>query len=348
MTRQSTHKRAIRACAKVPNVRQARTQHPPDSARAQLALSSGVPSRCDYGRNHYLIDIVVVVVTDIIMVMNVHGQPRYDRSPATPEKCINGSLIRSGTTETIILLPLRRSASIGLMALPVARWLELVMLGGDPWILPVWGAANDAIQAGRVAALTDELRQLGLHISIRLDLLPCVARRLNQETADVLAAAREHGHEHVFTQTAQGYAFPMDYDLKYRLIADIDALLFEVNACWDLMRKFFQLVRAHVGQSIVGGRDRVTDELKLALGGGSDEWFAWLDRQRNFVAHEGTPYISINMTNEGAWELLVTKEHPTTFTDRKKFFRHSELVEVARGFNGAKHALQAHLIALFR
>lgn len=233
------------------------------------------------------------------------------------------------------------------MALPVTRWLELAMLGRDPWILPIWGAASDAARAERVPPLTDALGQLGLHISIRLDLLPHVARRINQGTSEVYERAREHGPEHVFTQTAQGYAFPMDDDLKYRLIADIDALLFEVNACWELMRTLFQLVRAHVGQPIVGGRDRVTDELKLALGGGSDEWFAWLDRQRNFVAHVGTPYLSINVTNDGAWELLVTKEHPTTFSDPKKFFRYSELVDVVRGFNGAKQALQAHLIALF-
>lgn len=233
------------------------------------------------------------------------------------------------------------------MAPPVARWLELVMLGGDPWILPIWSAAHDAARAGRIPQLTDALRQLGLHISIRLDLLPHVARRINQETSEVYERARDHGPEHVFTQTAQGYAFPVDDDLKYRLIADIDALLFEVNACWELMRTFFQLVRAHVGQPVVGARDRVTDELKLALGGVSDEWFGWLDRQRNFVAHEGMPYLSIDVTNDGAWELLVTKEHPTTFADPKKFFRFSELVEVARGFNGAKQALQAHLIALF-
>jgi len=115
-----------------------------------------------------------------------------------------------------------------------------------------------------------------------------------------------------------------------------------------LMRKLFHLVRSHVGQPIVGGRDRVTDELKVALGGASGEWFGWLDRQWNFVAHEGTPYLSIDVTNDGAWELLVTKEHPSTFADPRSFFRYSELIEVAEGFNGAKHALQAHLITLFR
>jgi hypothetical protein len=47
-------------------------------------------------------------------------------------------------------------------------------------------------------------------------------------------------------------------------------------------------------------------------------------------------------------ELLVTKEHPTNFADPRMYFRFSDLVIVARGFNGAKEALQGHLIAFFR
>lgn len=234
------------------------------------------------------------------------------------------------------------------MTPPVARWLHLQMLGGDPWILPVWAAAHEATRAGKVQPLTDELGQLGLHISTRLDILPRIVQRIMRGTSELYEAAKGHGPEHVFTETAPGYAFPVDDDLKYQLITDIDALLFEVNSCWELMRKLFQLVRAHVGRPIVGGRDRVTDELRAALGAGSDEWFRWLDRHRNFVAHEGTPYLAIDVTDDDRPELLVMKENPTTFDNRDEFFRYSELAEVARGFNGAKQALQTHLIELFR
>src|SRR2546426_5167692 len=111
------------------------------------------------------------------------------------------------------------------MAPPVARRLELVMIGGDPWILPIWSAANDAARTGKVAPLTDELGQLGMYISIRLDLLPRVAQRIQQETSEVYEAARGHEPKHVFTQTTRGYAFPVDDNLKFPLIADIHAPL---------------------------------------------------------------------------------------------------------------------------
>jgi hypothetical protein len=225
---------------------------------------------------------------------------------------------------------------------PVTQWLHLEAVGGDPWILPIWNAANVAVKAGRVQPLGHEFDEIGPYISTRLDIIPRIIQRINQEAFDIYKAAKQHGPEHIFTETKQGYAFRVKRDLVYCLIADIDALLFEVNSCWELMRKLFRLVRAHVGCPA----EEVTEELRAVLGTGSDGWFRWLDRQRNFVAHQGTPYLTIDLTNDHM-ELLVMKENVTTFVDPNKFFRLSELAEVATGFVGVKQALQAHLIALF-
>lgn len=230
----------------------------------------------------------------------------------------------------------------------VTRWLHLVMLGGDDWIVPIWAAAISAAEAKRVGPLTAELRELGLHISVRLDILRRVAQRLNQETRELHEAAKRHEPKHVFTVTAPGKAFRINDDLKYPIIADIDALLFEIDSCWQLMRKLFELLRAHVGAPIVGGKTETTNELRRALGDGTNPWFRWLDRQRNFVAHEGTPYLAIDVTDDQRWELLVMKENLKTFVDQDKFFRYTELIEVAGGFNGVRQGLQTHLIQLLK
>jgi len=230
----------------------------------------------------------------------------------------------------------------------VNRWLHLLMLGGDPWLLPIWAAANEAAREGRVQPLTDELREFGLHVSIRLNVLPRVAQRIMQECYEVYVAAKEHRPEHVFTEVSQGYAFPLKDDLKYRLIADIDSFLFESNSCWELMRKVFRLIRAHVGRPVADGSAGLTDELKRALGGVGQQWFSWLDRHRNFVAHKGTPYLAIDVTNDDEWDLLVMKENLRTFADPGKFFRYTEMVQVAREFDTARLALQTHLIELFQ
>ncbi len=75
---------------------------------------------------------------------------------------------------------------MGAVAASVARWLHVEMIGGDPWILPVWTTVHEAALEGRIQPLTDELGGLGPHISTRLDILPRVARRIIQETSEVL------------------------------------------------------------------------------------------------------------------------------------------------------------------
>lgn len=236
------------------------------------------------------------------------------------------------------------------MTMHVTQWLHLEMSRGDPWILPIWTAAEAAVKAGRVRTLGGAFGEIGLHISTRLDILPRITRRIDQETSDLCDATKGCESKYVSTETKQGYAFPVNCDIKFCLIADIDALLFELDSCCQLMRELFQLVRAQVGRPVAGSgaeiRANVTSELRAALGSGSDWWFSWLDKQRNFVAHEGTPCLAIDLT-DGRRDLLVMKENLTTFVDTNKFSRSSELIEFVRGFIGLREALQAHLIVLF-
>lgn len=207
---------------------------------------------------------------------------------------------------------------------------------------------HEAIGKKKVPAVTKELSELGVHVSTRLNILPRIFRRLNSETALLHEAARGHRPDHVFTSGSCGFAFQVDDDLKYELIADIDAILFEINSCAELMQRFFELLHAHAGNGI--SPDKVTTALRrvLAAAGVKSEWFVLLDRSRNFFVHEGAPYLAIDVTTEGEWGILVMKENLSDFGDETKFFRFSDIQLVATGFSGAKAALQRHLIDLFR
>jgi hypothetical protein len=127
----------------------------------------------------------------------------------------------------------------------ITKWLHLTELGGDPWALPIWAAVNEAVKSGKVPALSDQVYRLGLHLSIRLNILPRVVQKVNSGTSLLLEATKAHGPEYVFTESEEGYAYPVDHDLKYSLLADIDALLFELNSACELMTRLFCLLRAH-------------------------------------------------------------------------------------------------------
>lgn len=230
----------------------------------------------------------------------------------------------------------------------VTKWLHLNELGGDPWVLPIWGAVHKAIEAKKVLAISKELSELGVHVSTRLNVLPRVVKRLNAGTNDLHRATKAHKPEHVFTNIAPGVALPVDNDLKYQLIADIDAFLFEVNSCAELIRRFFQLLHAHAGSPIAD--EKLTAALRDALGkfGVDGNWFRLLDRNRNFVAHKGTPYLAIDVSDDINWELLIMKENLLKFDEPETFFCFAELQAISEGFSSAKVALQKYLIELFK
>ena len=66
------------------------------------------------------------------------------------------------------------------------KWIHINTDVGDPWIMPIWNAVNDAERSGKAALIPKEVKsQLGLSISTRLDMLPRVVHRINEEVNDV-------------------------------------------------------------------------------------------------------------------------------------------------------------------
>src|SRR5262249_51748166 len=149
--------------------------------------------------------------------------------------------------------------------------------------------------------------------------------RLNEETKALSGVARTHDPKRVFTKNAKGRAFNVDSDLKYRLIADIDAFLFELSACTEQIRKLFQLLHAYACSPILDKDLTATLQNVLTRRGVASDWFPALDRNRNFFAHEGTAYLAIDISNDAAWDLLIMKENLFKFDQPKKFVRFAEL-----------------------
>ena len=231
------------------------------------------------------------------------------------------------------------------------KWLHINTDVGDPWVLPIWSAVNKAIESNLVPPLTKDMRELGLHISTRLDILPFVVSRLNSGVDQIYKAASNYGEEHIFTKEAEGYAFPMSEkrEIVHFLLSDIDALLFETNSVCELMTKFFESLYSHAGinleKSEVGLKIRDIIESE----GHDSKWFQDLDSHRNFFIHEGAPFLAIDVSlGPNKYDLLIMKENLNIFEDSSKFFRLSELNNIVQGFVLARHTIQKHLIEIFR
>ncbi len=233
----------------------------------------------------------------------------------------------------------------------VIKWLHIDTHVGDPWILPIWDAVNNAIKSNLVAPLSQDMRELGLHISTRLDILPCVILRLNAGANELYKVARNYGEEYIFTKESEGYALPMrkKRDLIFSLIADIDSLFFEFNSVSELITKFFERLYSHVGNNLKKGEAGIKIKKIVESAGHDSRWFQALDSHRNFFIHEGAPYFAIDVSLAPQnYDLLIMKENLRIFEDGSKFIRLSDLSNIVKGFLLARYTIQKHLIELFQ
>lgn len=230
----------------------------------------------------------------------------------------------------------------------VERWVHLEQLGGDPWILPIWGAINEAREAGRASPITKDLGELGMHVSTRLNLLPTIVRRTNEGAKYLYEAVSHRGPEHEHTREREGIAFRIDDNIKYELLADIDALLFEFNSACALMNRLFEKLHRHADKPMP--RTKIGKSIRYVLGrhGEDASWFVELDGHRNFFMHEGAPYIAVDVSGTPAgYDLLIMKENLKAFDDQSKFIRLSQINESVQGFRRSRSILQRYLVDLF-
>ena len=230
------------------------------------------------------------------------------------------------------------------------KWIHINTNVGDPWILPIWTAVNDAESSRKASPIPKEVKaQLGLSISTRLDMLPRIVSRINHEVNKVYKATKAHKIEHIFTKHKEGYVFDIEENLKFNLLIDIDSLLFELNSVCELMTSLFFVLYTHIGKPIKNEEVGLTIKGVIEGAGKSSDWFQELDNQRNFFMHEGAPYFAVDISGgSGKYDLLIMRENIKFFDDHSKFIKLSEINSVVEGFVLAKPIIQGHLIELYQ
>jgi len=233
-----------------------------------------------------------------------------------------------------------------LITTPVEKWAHITYLGGDSWIKPIWSSVNKAVSENRIKKLPKKSSELGMSVSIKFDMLPRIISRINQGANELFKHYQDNGEEsHESSESKEGVGFKMDDNHKFELLADIDALLFELNSCCELIKQIFSMIYNHTGRNL-DVKDAGKELKDILRNRGEDtSWFKELDIQRNFLIHSGAPYIAINLSNVPKhYDLLIMKENLKEFSDKKKFFKFTELAAIVDGFTKSRLALRTHLI----
>lgn len=234
----------------------------------------------------------------------------------------------------------------------VKKWLHINDIGGDPWVLPIWAAIHDAIKTGTINKTLEEcqeqLSELTLYVSIRLNMLPLILARINKRSKKIFSLSNNHDYENECTKIKEGNVIELERKIVYKILLDIDALLFELNTLCELWVTLIEKLYLLVGKPIP--KESIKSEIRKMLHASNVDakWFSNLDSLRNFFIHEGTPWIAIDITKgNGKYDLIIMKKNCKTFNNRKQYILLSEVNDIVRGFSKTRHALQIHLISLF-
>lgn len=208
---------------------------------------------------------------------------------------------------------------------------------------------HDAIKKGTVKEIPTELSEQGLYISVRLSFLPRIVSRINIEVKELYEIVKKHKPEHEYCEGREGVAFDIDNDLKYRLLIDIDSLLFELNSLCELKEQFFERLHTLANKPMPKKNAGLSVKAVLDDAKQDSSWFVTLDNHRNFFAHNGAPYLAVDIaSHSGGMDVLIMKENIRRFSDESKFLRLSDINHIVQGFAASKPVTQAYLGGLFQ
>lgn len=134
----------------------------------------------------------------------------------------------------------------------IEKWIHIGETGSDPWILPIFSTINAAVQKGHCTDIGSNTRELAIHVSTRLNILPVVVERVNAGWRALYAEVQEFHDENVFEDGKEAYAMLVNKKTLYSLLADIDSFLFETNSCCELMGRLLKELHEHKGEPIKG------------------------------------------------------------------------------------------------
>ena len=191
----------------------------------------------------------------------------------------------------------------------VEKWIHINYEENDKWLFPIFNALRESIGLNDNEKLDKSIIELSYHISTRLDILPIIYKRLNEDYKQIINTIKEKSTvENISSKNKRGFVLDIEKEIVNEIILDIDSFLLEINACIELITKLISKIYNLIENKI---EDVNKEILNILSKKGLDEkWFRLLDSARNFFIHEGTPFFAVDYTNQsdGNYDILIMKK----------------------------------------
>lgn len=217
--------------------------------------------------------------------------------------------------------------------------LKISYFSGNTWGYAIWNAIADAEKRNKNYKLSknfrhDILGNIMLAVSYRLDCLPIIIDRINEEANSIYKIVKDRD------KTKNGYAFAIEPRLIHSLLVDIDSFIFELRSCCELMEKLIKTISRYFKKF---NAKEFTEELP-STSWSQSKWYTELRNLRIDIFHHTAPYVDIDISNEPKYDLLFCKENIKDYSKSTNFSRLSEIANIYKNFNSGILALQKYIV----
>lgn len=230
----------------------------------------------------------------------------------------------------------------------IKKWIHIECTFINNWVLPIHNEINEAFQLQKIEAPSEVFYEIAMSISIRIDMIIRLIKRMTDHIQQLYDIVVIHTDEHVQTMDHDAYALNVKEDLKLDLLIDIDAFLFEINSCCELLSRYIIELYKTKGQSLDHNQAGKLQARIIKNAGIDASWFKELDMGRNFFIHNGAPYIAIDVTKKPSYNLLIMKENLRSFEDPSRYLTLTTLVNIREGFLKSLPELRKYLIEFIK
>lgn len=218
------------------------------------------------------------------------------------------------------------------------KFLHITYNSQNTWGYAFWNAISSVTMKQNrklPQELQDGIGDLILAVSVRIDYLPQIIKRINDGVLPLYEEMKTRD------KSKDGYSYEPSEGIKLPLLIDLNSFLFEVHGIVELLEELGKMVlRRALGATV--GNDPLVRTV-LVSKGNPTEWLDSLVDWRNHFSHRGTPWIAVCLDAEPTYDLLIMKNNVHQFKDTDLFFRLSELNGIRDGILTALKLVQDHI-----
>jgi len=207
--------------------------------------------------------------------------------------------------------------------------LKIAYFGKSNWIYPILNELNEEM---RKKYKNSDLKEWGLSISTKLDMLTLLIHNINNEASKIQKVLKEN-----IKEVDECIAKNLSYILKdekdvFLLLAYIESTIFEMKSIYDLLIKYV----THFCRALLGKDMKETKFLKECKKDGLDKnWGDFLDDVRNDLIHNYASWISFEKMDSN-FDLTIEMPELQNIRFKKykgKYLNRQSLNDLFRNFS---------------